>query len=279
MTQNTICLSIVRFAAPPWCYHAARQRQADGVKKLAFWQTTISMHTKLSSVVFLFALAFGITASASGIDLSGNKRTDISEAEWAMAPPYCPYTMGQKGHKQPFIHKWVAIMGDGFFHMHHYCWALFDFHRAERSDLSPLEKRTLLNRALGGFRYVVRNTTDDFVVLPEIYTWMGRTELLLRRPKEASESFASAWRLKADYWPPYYHWAEFLQRNGKKAEALEVIKSGLRFSPRANTLLLYRQLGGNPSDITPPEDQSNSELTDTRVKTKRPQDNHITGNQ
>lgn len=196
-------------------------------------------------IAFAAACTLGINPAA----FASNRPDGITDVEWAMLPPYCPYTMGEKGHIQPHIAKWVAIMGNGFFHMHHHCWALIDYRRAERAGEPSTTKQFLRQRALGGFKYVVRAAPVDFVLLPEIYTWLGRTEILLGRPKNGGEAFSTAQRLKPDYWPPYYHWAEYLQSHGKKNEAMEVVKSGLKNSPEAKPLLLlFRQLGGKQAD-------------------------------
>ncbi|MFT3847208.1 MAG: tetratricopeptide repeat protein [Propionivibrio sp.] len=226
--------------------------------------------TKLFLAVLMSIGTLGIAATAA----ASEKPENITEAEWALLPPYCPYTMGFKGHKQPHIAKWSGIMGEGFFHMHHYCWALIDLRRAERSGLPATDRKFLRGRALGGFQYVVRNAPEDFVLAPEIYTWIGRTEILLDRPKNAFEAFSTARQLKPDYWPPYYHWAEFLQSHGKRAEALEIIRSGLQFSPEAKSLLLlYRQLGGKPSDIPKPTAQVEAKSADENTGAEIGQDN------
>lgn len=222
----------------------------------------------------IIALIAACTLGIIGTATASEKPENITDAEWALLPPYCPHTMGFKGHRQPYIAKWSAMMGEGFFHMHHYCWALVDLRRTERSSMSAYDKRQLRGRALGGFLYVVRNAPDDFILLPEIYTWIGRTEILLDRPKNAGEAFATARRLKPDYWPPYYHWAEYLQSHGKRAEAVEVTRAGLQFSPGAKSLLLlHSKLGGKPSDIPPPKDQDKSKSAGENVSAEVGQDN------
>lgn len=201
----------------------------------------------LATVLCTWLLGAATSASASV------RPENITDAEWALVPPFCPHTMGFKGHTQPHIAKWQTLMGKSFFHMHHYCWALIDLHRAERAMVSDSEKRFLRRRALGGFKYVVDNAEEDFVLLPEIFTWIGRTDGLLGNVKSAGEAFAKAWTLKPDYWPPYYHWAELLKYKGKKADAMEVVKTGLSYAPGAQPLLLlFRALGGKPSDLPPP---------------------------
>jgi tetratricopeptide (TPR) repeat protein len=109
-----------------------------------------------------------------------------------------------------------------------------------------------LESVRGDFQYVVNHSTPDFILLPEIYTRLGEVELLLARPKQANEAFARARQLKPDYWPAYSRWADFLIGSGKRAEAKEMVKSGLEYSPTAKGLLAqYKLLGGKPSEIVP----------------------------
>jgi tetratricopeptide (TPR) repeat protein len=186
------------------------------------------------------------------------KPKDITEAEMALTPRFCPDTQGFKYgdasfNTSPRAKGWVAQMGKGFWHAHHYCWGIISFHRAQRFTLPENHRQALLKDVRGDFWYVVNNTESDFILLPEIYTWIGRTSVLMREPLEAGQAFAKAKNLKPDYWPAYFHWAEFLRGAGKSSEAMEVIKSGLKYSPTAKPLLaLYRELGGKPADIPPP---------------------------
>lgn len=178
---------------------------------------------------------------------------DITDAEWALLPKYCPYTQGYKGHVRPYIDKWEAVMGPTFFHVHHYCWGLLKYRRAERAMTPTQAKRDLREQAVDDFRYVVKNSEKDFVLLPEILTWIGRTEILLRHPDQADQAFGQARTLKPDYWPAYSHWAEYLLANGRKMDALSVVKTGLQYSPGSKVLLSqYRSLGGKPENIPPP---------------------------
>lgn len=236
------------------------------------------MNTKTS-----FFLVFALMASlavAPLMALASEKPEDVTDAEWAMLPPYCPHTMGYKGHVQPHISKWRAAMGEGFFHMHHHCWALIDFHRAQRSGISEIDRRQLQGRALGGFRYVIKNAPEDFILLPEILTWVGRSEMLLGNAKGAARAFNQAIGIKPDYWPPYYHFAELLNRKGQRKEAIEVAKRGLSHSPRAKPLLLlFSELGGKLNDIPKlvekPEEQSEAEapsISPTAESAKEPPD-------
>lgn len=183
---------------------------------------------------------------------------EVTDTELALLPRYCPDTQGFKYgdasyNTSPNAAKWVAMMGKGFWHIHHHCWALIKLRRADRLTTPTVQKRGLRESALADFWYVVKNTPTDFVLLPEIFTWIGRTELLLERPMNAADAFIKAQTSKPDYWPAYSHWAEALFAKGAKADAMKVVKDGLQYSPNSKPLLeLFAQLGGKPEDMLPP---------------------------
>jgi tetratricopeptide (TPR) repeat protein len=195
-----------------------------------------------------------------------NKPPDITPSEMALLPPYCRDTQsfgyGDAYHNtSPNAAKWVAIMGKDFWHMHHHCWALINFRRAERATLSASEKLRLRKEALSDFWYVAKNASHDFVLLPEIYTWIGRTELLLRNPRAAAEAFSRARSLKPNYIPPYIFWADFLVSQGQRAEAMKVVIEGLRHSPDSKALIeLYYELGGKLENLPKREPSADKPL-------------------
>jgi tetratricopeptide (TPR) repeat protein len=185
------------------------------------------------------------------------KPDNITDAEMAVLPRFCPDSQTFKQLDQvnysPATRMWVDAMGLGFFHVHHYCWARINFQRAQRARISRYDREFILKDVRGDFWYVVNNAGPDFVLLPELYTWIGRSSVLLDDSKAANEAFAKARSLKPDYWPAYFHWAEYLRAKGKKAEAMEMVRSGLQNAPGAKALLLlYSNLGGKPADIPPP---------------------------
>lgn len=178
----------------------------------------------------------------------------ITKAEWALLPPYCPYTLAYKGYGSPNRAKWDAMMGpENFIHMHHYCWALIRYQRAGKAGISSTQRRHLRAQALDDFLYVQRNASQNFVLLPELLTWIGKTELSLGNSNNADPAFAKAREIKADYWPAYTHWAEFLIASGRREEAMATVKAGLQHAPTAKVLLeLFKALGGKPEDMPPP---------------------------
>jgi tetratricopeptide (TPR) repeat protein len=173
----------------------------------------------------------------------------------AAVPRYCPYTLsfgrsGTPDAPSAEAKPWVAIMGRTFYDMHHYCWGKLNLQRALRSTATEQERKHLLATVVADYWYVAKKAPRDFIMLPEIYVGIGEVELRRGRPEEAGKAFAEARTLKPDYWPAYSHWAEFLMRSGRQAEARQLVRIGLEHNPDARTLReQYRLLGGNPSEI------------------------------
>jgi tetratricopeptide (TPR) repeat protein len=191
------------------------------------------------------------------VTIATAKPENVTEGELALTPPYCPDTIGFKygdayHNTSPRAGHWVGMMGKNFWHMHHYCWALINIRRSQAAGVQPTTRRYLLENAIADCTYVLQNSTPDFILLPEIYTRIGETHLMLANPAPAYEAFAQARSIKPDYWPAYQRWAEVLIKSGQKAEAKKLVAEGLRHAPDAKPLLdQYRQLGGNPAEIRP----------------------------
>ncbi len=195
------------------------------------------------------ALALALMSMAT-TTLAGNSM-NVTVEEMRLIPAYCPYTQGW-AYGSPESRSWEARMGKSFSHMHHYCMGQINLLRALSSGTPEATRKSMLSNVRADYQYVLRNSTRDFVLLPEILTRTGEVELRLSLFKEANNSFAQARALRPEYWPAYSHWAEFLIKAGKKAEAKQLVKSGLEYSPGSRVLReQYRLLGGNPSEIVP----------------------------
>lgn len=200
-------------------------------------------------VIVAVALFFGTTAAQA---------FPASETEMALIPVYCKDTQGfgygdATSNPSPRSGHWVSLMGKTFWAMHHYCAGLIKRNRAMKAGIRREERKHLLGSAIDEYEYVLNNNKDaDFILLPEIYTRIGEASVLLSNPLAAEKAFAKARQIKVDYWPAYSHWAEYLIQTGKKAEAKQLVKSGLEQTPNAKVLIeQYRLLGGKPSDIVP----------------------------
>lgn len=213
------------------------------------------MNIKINQVIVAMLGAWLLGASAAAM---ASKPGNITDAEMGLLPRYCPDTMGfgygdASYNTSPNAAKWVAIMGKGFWAVHHHCWALIKMRRAERLGMLAVHKQGHWRSALADFWYVVNHSPRDFILLPEIFTWIGRTEILLGNASNADEAFAKARAEKPDYWPAYYHWAEYLVATSRKDEAMAIIKTGLQHSPNAKPLIsLFSYIGGKLGEIPPP---------------------------
>lgn len=198
-------------------------------------------------------LVLGLT----GISTIAVAALDITREEMSLLPRYCPYVEGSgnsgaPGAPSPGAKPYVAMMGDNFWHIHHYCIGLVHRQRALRSNTPPPVRAFQLSEARSNYLYVTKHASKDFILLPEIHTAIGEVELRLALPNDANQSFAKARALKPDYWPAYSHWAEFLIRSGHAAEAKPLVRTGLEYSPNSRTLQeQYRHVGGKPSEIVP----------------------------
>lgn len=189
---------------------------------------------------------------------TGAQAFPATDTEMALVPSYCKDTQGfgygdATTNTSPRAGHWVSLMGKTFWAMHHYCRGLIKRNRAMKSGLRFEERQHLLKSAIDEYDYVLNNNKDpDFILLPEIYTRIGEASILTSNPSAAERAFARAREIKADYWPAYSHWAEYLIQKGKRAEAKQLVKNGLEQSPNAKVLIdQYRLLGGKPTEIVP----------------------------
>lgn len=250
--MNKVCLlimNIVRCDMPDKIYSAGQQETA-GARALPQSFRHGGLGRCLAAMVC--ALLVGVSQAALAAKLD-----NVTDAELAMAPRYCPDTMGFKYgdasyNTSPNAAKWVGLMGKGFWAVHHHCWGIIEYHRAMRANIPTIQKLGYLSAAVNDFWFVVKNTSSDFILLPEVFTWIGRAEVALGHPEKAGEAFERARQIKPDYWPAYSHWAEYLIFAGRRQEAKNVVQSGLEYSPTARVLVeQYRLLGGKPSEIVP----------------------------
>ena len=178
----------------------------------------------------------------------------ITPGELALTPEFCQDVQTingwSKSRPSPRAPHWIGLMGENFWHMHHYCWAMIGLHRAEAAGLTPMDRHWLIKQAVADYRYIIINSTPDFVLLPEVYTRMGDAQLLMGDVGGAYDSFSRAREIKPDYWPPYAKWAAVLIKINKTSEAKELVEAGLRHSPDAAPLReQYRKLGGDPQTV------------------------------
>lgn len=166
---------------------------------------------------------------------------NLTKGELALLPDFCKdvqaLTDWTKTNPSPRTPYWLGLMGESFWAMHHYCWAMVHLQRAQAGDATPQLRTFLIKGAISDFYYVVKNSPPDFVMLPELYYRTGKAYALLGDFVNATVEFAKSRRLKPDYWPSYAGEADVLMTVGKPREAQEMLEEGLKHSPDQPALM------------------------------------------
>lgn len=182
-----------------------------------------------------------------------NTPQNITPGEISRLPEYCPHSITFSPRGTPDAptdqqRHWVALMGNTFWAIHHYCWALVNVNRAERGGLSPADRRYLFQWAIQDCYYVVNLATPDFPLMPEILTRIGNYYVEMDRVIEAMEHFERAKAIKSDYWPPYVGLANINLRLGRKNVAIDILNSAIQILPNEpNLLAALKRINSVPS--------------------------------
>lgn len=186
------------------------------------------------------------------------KPANIGPGEIAMLPVYCidteGFTYGPENSptQSPRAREWVTKMGRSFWAMHHYCWGLINLNRLRFGRASTNNKQNFAKQIVDEYRYVIDNSSADFVLLPEIWARIGEASLLAGDIGGAMDAYAKSRSIKPDYAPAYTQWAEFQIKNNRRDTALAIVDEGLQNIPGSKPLLeLRRKLGGGPAKEEP----------------------------
>lgn len=168
---------------------------------------------------------------------------DITAGEVALSPPICADVQGieatrweQFVRESPRTGYWKNYLGDSFWDMHHYCWAIVRLHRMRSQGLTGRHKEHAVRTAVSDFNYVLLRAKPDFVLAPEIYYRMGDALTLIGDWFPAIELFVKSREIKPDYWPSYAGHADVLTKLGKTAEAKALLERGLELAPGTEAL-------------------------------------------
>lgn len=166
------------------------------------------------------------------------KPVNVTPGEIALLPEYCAATQsfplaggGFQGSPSPAQRPWVERIGDTFWALHHYCWALVNVRRASLAGISASMRRHLHENAIADAQYVLAHATDEFALLPEILWRMGQWHMALGSPADALEHWNRAKTLRPSYWPVYLSIAEVNVSLGRRGVAQDALREGLSHSP------------------------------------------------
>ncbi len=208
------------------------------------------------AIICAAAVALATLAGASAAAPLGPRRVPngVSWGELSVLPEYCKdangIVYGDKYYNaSPEAGRWEALMGEDFWHVHHYCYALANLRRAE-VEPNPTARRFMLSKVVGDYNYMIQNSSPQMILMPEIMVRMGDVQLLLGSVAQGLEAYGRAIELKPDYWPPYSRWADTLAKVNKRKDALAMLERGIQNIPGSEELKAqYKALGGNPSKL------------------------------
>lgn len=130
-------------------------------------------------------------------------------------------------------------------HMHHFCDCMRFTNRAYSAIGNWNAVHGNLQAALDGCDYVLRNTTPDFYMRPEVHLQKGKALRLDRQENKAIGEFMEAIRGNPGLAQAYVELADIQARNKKSGEALKTVTEGLRHAPDSTPLKRrYAELGG-----------------------------------
>lgn len=199
--------------------------------------------------------------------VSGSASAQVRNLTWgelSLTPPVCMDVqgIGLTGWVQHFRHSprapyWEGLLGNAFWDMHHYCWALVHQQRANRSDTPPQTREHLHRTAINDYYYIINNAIDrgqkDLVILPELYYRAGDAYLQINDLAAAMIEFEKARAAKPDYWPAYVGLASVQERLGRRKEAREILERALESMPdEAGLKAALAKLGRAAADSKPP---------------------------
>lgn len=183
------------------------------------------------------ALVLAASCAAAWAQQAGNlfNVDQVSPAEWAMLPEYCPHTLTY--HRDAATHRaWIARLGFGFTSMHHYCWGLLKASRAQRPGIEKQLRSGLFMSAVDECNYVLQNTPPDFLLRPEVLLRAGQWAAAAESYVRAFEYFEESIKSKADYWPPYLEIANVNLILRRRQHAIDALGRGLSVMPQQEQL-------------------------------------------
>ena len=185
-----------------------------------------------------------------------------SDADLSVLPAYCTarlkHPMGS-----PEWARWERLLGPGFLHMHHYCFAQNFIRHASLPSTKRTDRLGIYRMALGDLDYMLDKTPPNFLLRPEILVKKGQTLAKIGNTAEAVRTLTAAIEAKPDWDGGYVALSDFYRDLGKKGDAIAVAEKGFQVVPSSRPLarrlseLTGRAVAAGtpnqaPSPVTPP---------------------------
>ena len=182
-------------------------------------------------------------AQSANVQTGTQEPNGYTWGELALLPEYCRDAQGilyeglGSNNMSPRAPHWLALLGDDYWHIHHYCHGMRNLMRIDSGAVEPMHRGSLLERTIGEFNYIVRNSKPSMPLMPEVFYRMGEVHLRLNQVAQALACFERSRQLKPDYWPSYVRWIDVLLQSRQFEAAEALAKEGLEHVPGQPELL------------------------------------------
>lgn len=166
---------------------------------------------------------------------------DLSEL--ALLPSYCRGAQQIRviSNDPKTLEEYVALYGESYMHIQHYCWALNSENKLTRIRDDHLRDSELLS-ILHNIQYTLDRSASNFTLLPDIYLSKARVLFKMERDVEAIGVLFKLTQLRPDYGPTYDQLGEYYQRIGDKSSAIRYFEQGLINSNAANRAFFLKKI-------------------------------------
>lgn len=155
-----------------------------------------------------------------------------TEADFMLLPPYCK---ARKEGRGPNYDLWQKRFGPNFLHMHHYCSGLHSINLARKTFDHKL-KSHILETAIKEMETVQHEFSPDFMMQTKIYYDLGNIYEIQERNNDAMLAYQQSIRLNPKLAFSYSALSDLYKKQNKIAEAIEILKQGLKYKPDSKSL-------------------------------------------
>lgn len=158
-------------------------------------------------------------------------------------PPYCTPRINE--NDPAGWERGIVQFGEGWNHMHHYCYALNFINRYYRTRDAGI-KKDALKQAIGNIDYMLSHTSEGYVMRGQWMLDKGKVMMLAGNKPQGIAMIQSALNLDPSLEAGYRLMSDTFVDLGNKKEALLWASKGLQYIPDSRALKRrYKELGGN----------------------------------
>jgi len=154
-----------------------------------------------------------------------------TDEELKALPLYCTDKIKTKNHA-----KLRSVFGKDFLHLHHYCFGMNFYKRANNEFKNKNLRIHYLGRSEANYNYIIEHTSPEFVLRPEVYVKAGKTKEMQNEFSKAAEYYIRAINEKPDYSKSYVALSILYKRQGNIKGAVEILEQGLKVNPKSKKL-------------------------------------------